>query len=320
MKKILSLFLVLTVLIACVACGKTESVSKDSTTTTESTTESSTTNTTESTTKESTTEIVSENESTTIVEKSTTKPQEEETTKENTNSKPTEKPSTPTTKPTEKPTSKPTNPPTNPPTIPTEKPTEKPTPTKPSTSKPYFVSLEIVSVKRIQNFYVDGMHVLDRIYGKNKCLQYGDTVELRVNMSDGGSSGFEVVQVSAGTYTVNGNIITIKINQRDPSIMIDVLTVDKNGKQTYGTKEIKIYHSSEIDDDDAIVSYAEARGLRLLNGGNEEYFVHYKVKIPGNSNWHSQAFAAIDKCVNAGCKSYCYQVVPQDAFTISAYK
>ncbi len=317
MKKVLSIFLILTILIACVACGKTESVSKDSTITTESTTESSTTNTTESTTKESTTEIVSENESTTIVEESTTKPQEEETTKENTNTKPTEKPSTPTT---EKPTSKPTTPTTRPTEKPTTKPTEKPTTTKPSASKPYFVSLEIVSVKRIQNFQVDGMHVLDRIYGKNKCLQYGDTIELRVNMSDGGSSGFKVVQVSAGTYTVNGNIITIKINQRDPGIVIDVLTVDKNGKQTYGTKEIKIHHSSEISDDEAIRSYAEERGLQLLNGTNEEDFVHYKVKIPGNSNWHSQAFAAIDKCVNAGCTRYTYQVVPQDAFEIGAYK
>jgi predicted small lipoprotein YifL len=306
MKKILSSILVLILLFTCVACGKTEPTNADSTTTTESTTESTTKD-------ESTTESVSEDESTTVVEESTTKAQnEEETTKKNDTT--TTNKSESTTKKTETTTKK------------TETTTKKPsantttTTTKPSASKPYFVSLEIVSIKRVQNFYVDGMHVLDRIYGKNKCLQYGDTLELRVNMSDGGSSGFKVVQVSAGTYTVKGNIISITINQRDPAVMIDVLTVDKNGEQIYGTKEIKIHHSSNISDDEAIRSYAEARGLQLLNGTNEEHFVHYKVKIPGNSNWHSQAFAAIDKCVNAGCTRYCYQVVPQDAFEIQAYK
>ena len=73
MKKFLSIFLVLTILITCVACGKTEPTNADSTTTTESTTESTTKD-------ESTTESVSEDESTTVVEESTTKAQNEEET------------------------------------------------------------------------------------------------------------------------------------------------------------------------------------------------------------------------------------------------
>ena len=145
MKKFLSLILILTLMFSCVACGKTEPINTDSTTTTKSTIE----NTAESTTKdESTTEDVSESESTTVVEEITTKVQnEEETTKKNTST--TEKPSSTkkpetTTKKTESTTKKPS---ANTTTT-TTKPTSTTTTTKPTNSTVSVVtSSDITKIK-----------------------------------------------------------------------------------------------------------------------------------------------------------------------------
>ena len=138
MKKFLSLILVLTLMFSCVACGKSEPVNTDSTTTTESTTE----NTTESTTvEESTTENVSEEESTTVVEESTTKVQnEEETTKKN-DTTTTTKPKETTTKKAETTTKKPS---ANTTTTTTKPSTTKPTSTT-TTTKPTNPTVSVVT-------------------------------------------------------------------------------------------------------------------------------------------------------------------------------
>ncbi len=310
MKKFLSAFLVLTLLFTCVACGKTEPTNTDSTTTTEATTESTTKYTTDG---ETTTESISEKENTTK-EESTTKSEKEDTTKKNTTT--TEKASS-TKKPENNTTVKPnTNPTTTQKPSTTEKTTQKPS----TTEKPYFVSLELISIERAEKFNIDGMHALDRIYGKNQCFQYGDTVKFRVNMSDGGT-GFSVYEKDSCTTSVSGNIITAKITAcHGSSFLLQIKTKDKDGKTIKPYMRYKIWTFEDIDDDSVVREYARNKGLTLLNGCSEEAVKRYSVKIPGNSNWLSQALASIDNARSLGCTRYTYQIVYQDAFTMSAYK
>ena len=306
MKKFLSAFLVLTLLLTCVACGKSEPTNTDSTSTTENKTESTTNHTTdgetttESTTEENTTETESEN---------TTKVQKEENTKENSNSKPTEKPSS-TKKPetTTKTNSKPTT-------------TQKPS----STSKPYFVSMELVSVDRYSKLYVNGVHVLDKIYGKNTCFQKGDVITYKINMSDGGKTGFKLK--SSGWLcdaSLNGNLLTVKINGTDGVADVRVIVDTKNGTEIV-KKEFPLYYDSDnldnfLSQELLIREYARVKGFKLLNGCDEENYKRYVVKIPGNNNWFSEAFASIDEAKRLGYTRYCYQLVPQDAFAMMVYK
>ena len=299
MKKFLSAFLILILLFTCVACGKTDSANTDSTITTESTTENKTESTTNHTTDgETTTESTTEENTTETESKNTTKVQKEENTKENSNTKPTEKPSNPTTeKPTEKPTSKPTNP--------TTKPTEKPTTTEPSTSKPYFVSMDVVSVNRPNSFTVNGTHILDKIYGKNAVLQNGDTITYKMNMSDGGTTGFKLSYKKNCSVTTNGNIITVKVNGAAWSDAIVEFKVDTKTGSEIVRKAVGIYGvegdlGTSASVQGLIREYASAKGMILLNGTEDEPVLDYRVKIPGNSNWKSEVFETIDKCANSG--------------------
>lgn len=301
MKKFLSAFLVLTLLLTCVACGKSEPVNTDSTTTTESTTNHTTDGekTTESTTEENTTETKNEN---------TTKVQKEENTKENSNTKPTEKPSS-TKKPetTTKTNSKPTT-------------TQKPS----STSKPYFVSMDVYSVDRPNSFTVNGTHILDKIYGKNTMFQNGDTITYKINMSDGGTTGFKVKYTMKCSTTISGNLVKVKVTGSEYDDFSFAITVDtKNGTETI-VKNFAIYSvNNRLDTEEGmnalIKDYASSKGMILLNGSDTEPVLDYSVKVPGNSNWKSEVFATIDKCANSGYKKYCYQLVPQDAFQISMH-
>ena len=308
MKKFLSAFLVLTLLFTCVACGKTEPTNADSTTTTESSTESTTNHTTDG-------EIITES---TTEENTPTKEENTTTVTGGTISKPidTTKPSTPTTKPTEKPTGKPTNP--------TNKPTENPT-EKPTTTKPYFVSMDVYSVDRPNSFTVNGTHILDKIYGKNTMFQNGDTITYKINMSDGGTTGFKVKYTMKCSATISGNLVKVKITGSEYDDFSFAITVDtKNGTETI-VKNFAIYSvNNRLDTAEGmnalIKDYARSKGMTLLNGTEDEPVLIYSVKIPGNSNWKSEVFATIDKCANSGYKKYCYQLVTQDAFQITMHK
>ncbi len=318
MKKIISSFLIFALLLTCVACGKTEPKKTDSTTTTESTTENKTESTTthttdgetttESTTKENTTETKNEN---------TTKVQKEENTKENTNSKPTETPSNPTTEKT-------TSTPSTPTTKSTEASTEEPA-TQPSASKPFFVSMDVVNVDRPNSFTVNGTHILDKIYGKNTMFQNGDTITYKINMSDGGTTGFKVKYTMKCSATISGNLVKVKVTGSEYDDFSFAITVDtKNGTETI-VKNFAIYSvNNRLDTAEGmnalIKDYARSKGMTLLNGSNDAPVLTYNVKIPGNSNWKSEVFETIDKCANSGYKKYCYQLVTQDAFQITMHK
>lgn len=284
MKKFLSAFLVLTLLFTCVACGKTEPTNTDSTSTTENKTESTTNHTTDG---ETTTESTTEENTTETENENTTKVQKEENTKENPNTKPTEKPSNPTT-------------------------------------KPYFVSMDVYSVDRPNSFTVNGTHILDKIYGKNTYFQNGDTITYKVNMSDGGTTGFKVKYTMKCSATISGNLIKVKITGAKYDDVSFAITVDtKNGTETI-VKNFVVYSvSGRLDTgvgmESLIESYAAQKGLILLNGSDTEPVLDYSVKVPGNSNWKSEVFSTIDKCANSGYKKYCYQLVMQDAFQITMH-
>lgn len=341
MKKMLSLILAIVLMfVCCVGCDKkTDGETTENTTVVESVTGETVNATDGETDVTDEVEKSEENEvtedSTTANTEDTTEVSEENTTKPNgTNpsTKPSEKPSNnsgnakpSTPKPSNPTTEKPTNKPTEKPTEkPTSKPTEKPTPTKPSASKPYFVSMDVVSVNRPNSFTVNGTHILDKIYGKNAVLQNGDTITYKMNMSDGGTTGFKLSYKKNCSVTTNGNIITVKVNGAAWSDAIVEFTVDtKTGsekvRKTMGIHSITGSLGTAAAVDCLIQEYAISKGMILLNGTEDEPVLNYKVKVPGNSNWKSEVFVTIDKCVNSGYKKYCYQLVPQDAFSISMY-
>lgn len=164
------------------------------------------------------------------------------------------------------------------------------------------------------------MHVLDKIYGKNQCFQYGDVVKFRINMSDGGS-GFSIYVTDGCTTSVSGNVVTAKITGLyGTSFFLQISTKDKNGNEIKPYVRYKIWSCENVTDNDVVREYAKEKGLTLLNGCSEEAFKEYNIKIPGNPNWLSQALAAIDDARKNGCTKYTYQIVYQDAFDMGAYK
>lgn len=84
----------------------------------------------------------------------------------------------------------------------------------PKVNVPYFVKIEMVSCERPNSVYLsDGTQALDKIYGKYKAAQVGDTYTYRIVMSDGGTTGFTVRndrEIDAD-MTVNGNLVTMTV-------------------------------------------------------------------------------------------------------------
>lgn len=342
MKKLIVCLIMVCVIFSMTACGSEEKevVTNPSETTVTSTETSDEVNVTESPNTEKV-----ENTETTVTEPTTqesTSNKNEGNTNSNSNSgngtsnkpsKPNTNENTESQKPSSKPSSggnttvKPTTPakPTTKPTTPATKPTTKPTTpaTKPAETKPYFVSLEYVSETRPNTFYVDGMDVLSRIYGKSHyAYQTGDTITYKVNMSDGKNKGFKIAETFGCDAKISGNNVIITINGRASSASVDLLVNTKNGEDYVRIGTLKVYKTSdnlEYHHDYLVQIYAENIGLNWVNGGNVDKYERRVIKIPGNSNWFSQALNAMDELKSMGYKNYTYQIVYQDAFAISAY-
>ena len=113
------------------------------------------------------------------------------------------------------------------------------------------------------------MHVLDKIYGKNQCFQYGDVVKFRINMSDGGS-GFSIYVTDGCTTSVSGNVVTAKITGLyGTSFFLQISTKDKNGNEIKPYVRYKIWSCENVTDNDVVREYAKEKGLTLLNGCSE---------------------------------------------------
>ena len=242
--------------------------------------------------------------------KPTSKPNNSTTKPNGSTTKPTVKPTTPTTKPTSKPTPKPTTPATKPTTKPTT-PTTKPT----TPEKPYFVSLEYVSETRPNTFYVDGMDVLTRVYGKaHYAYQTGDTVTYKVNMSDGGNKGFEIYDTFGCDAKISGNKIIVTINGRANSASVEVRVQTKNGYENKCICDLRVYKPTENLDyhrDFLARIYGENIGMEWVNGyTNHESGIFERVAP-------NEMFNTMDKLKHMGCTKFDCQTDSTE-FQISA--
>ncbi len=356
MKKVISLILVLVMLFALVGCNN----KKDTTTTDEKTNVSTTIANEDVTYSEDSDVALDDNiDESNVVDETLgetktpiTENDDEKvnvSTENSNNSKPSEKPTTSNTKPsvkptqpdTQKPTPKPTQPsvkPTTPstkPTTPSTKPTQpkptQPKPTQPSTKpttpstteKPYFVSLELIKTDRPNSYNVDGMPVLDRVFGKNTCFQKGDTLTYKVNMSNGGNTGFKLVGYEYCSVKINGNIITMKITAVDTYAAFR-LKVDTKTGTTEITEKVKAYWWDGKLNKDAptrqlIEDYAYKKGLTRIDGQPNAYD-GCVIEIPGNPDWFSELLAFMDRVEKAGCTKYTYQYIGGYSVDIGAYK
>ena len=324
MKKLIVCLIMVCVIFSMTACGSEEKevVTNPSETTVTSTETSDEVNVTESPNTEKV-----ENTETTVTEPTTqesTSNKNEGNTNSNSNSgngtsnkpsKPNTNENTESQKPSSKPSSggnttvKPTTPakPTTKPTTPATKPTTKPTTpaTKPAETKPYFVSLEYVSETRPNTFYVDGMDVLSRVYGKSHyAYQTGDTITYRVNMSDGGKKGFKIYETYGCNAKISGNNIIVTITGNKSSASVDLLVNTKNGEDYVRIGTLKVYKTSnnlENFRSDLVRIYAENIGLNWVNGytnPNGEFRT-----VPLND-----MFNTMDELKNMGCTKFNYQI------------
>ena len=328
MKKLIVCLIMVCVIFSMTACGSEEKevVTNPSETTVTSTETSDEVNVTESPNTEKV-----ENTETTVTEPTTqesTSNKNEGNTNSNSNSgngtsnkpsKPNTNENTESQKPSSKPSSggnttvKPTTPakPTTKPTTPATKPTTKPTTpaTKPAETKPYFVSLEYVSETRPNTFYVDGMDVLTRVYGKaHYAYQTGDTVTYKVNMSDGGNKGFEIYDTFGCDAKISGNKIIVTINGRANSASVEVRVQTKNGYENKCICDLRVYKPTENLDyhrDALAIIYGENIGMEWVNGytnSNGEFRT-----VPLNN-----MFNTMDELKNMGCTKFNYQIGSTD--------
>ena len=326
MKKLIVCLIMVCVIFSMTACGSEEKevVTNPSETTVTSTETSDEVNVTESPNTEKV-----ENTETTVTEPTTqesTSNKNEGNTNSNSNSgngtsnkpsKPNTNENTESQKPSSKPSSggnttvKPTTPakPTTKPTTPATKPTTKPTTpaTKPAETKPYFVSLEYVSETRPNTFYVDGMDVLTRVYGKaHYAYQTGDTVTYKVNMSDGGNKGFEIYDTFGCNAKISGKNIIITINGTASTASVKLNVNTKNGSEikrigtfrTYvaaGSNLLSNYYS------DLVRTYAENIGLTWVSGYTNSNGEFRTVPL-------DNMFNTMDELKNMGCTKFNYQI------------
>lgn len=145
---------------------------------------------------------------------------------------------------------------------------------------PYYISHEVVSTSRPKAFYIDGVDMLTAMFGENKAFQTGDSIIYKINLSDGGSNGFEIIGTSGCTATVSGNKVTVKITGEYPSAEWTFTVYDKNGNKQTMTERYKrvVQHSGNLETIngimvDLLVAYAHEKygiegnqGLRPEDG------------------------------------------------------
>lgn len=321
MKKLIVCLIMVCVIFSMTACGSEEKevVTNPSETTVTSTETSDEVNVTESPNTEKV-----ENTETTVTEPTTqesTSNKNEGNTNSNSNSgngtsnkpsKPNTNENTESQKPSSKPSSggnttvKPTTPakPTTKPTTPATKPTTKPTTpaTKPAETKPYFVSLEYVSETRPNTFYVDGMDVLTRVYGKaHYAYQTGDTVTYKVNMSDGGNKGFEIYSTHGCSAKISGKNVIVSINGTANTASVRLLVDTKSGEEEIRIGTFRVYKPTENLDYhrySLAIIYGENIGLEWVNGyTNHESGIFERVAP-------NEMFNTMDKLKNMGCTKF----------------
>ena len=374
MKRKIALLLTVILLLSMSACGNNNTETTDDTmqatqqTDTLQTTEPANGSTTENTEPEATAGDTTPDPTTTPttpVEGNTTTPTTTEP--DATESAPTERPTepTPTTpvvptptepKPTVPTEPKPTEPkPTEPtPTIPaptepkptapapTEPAPTVPTPTEPKptepVAKPYIIGLEVVSSNMPNAYYCsNGQDLLSRMYGgKNKAFQTGDSVTIRVNMSDGGSD-FKISSYKGCTITQNGNLVTLNIDGSNQRANVSIEAYNESGRKVSKTIGFAVVRckGSILENWSCIYvelkNYAVRIGLTWVNNGSDmtgythddesKSITGYTVKgaddfvsIPGNSRWIEKALWVLDTYKSMGLTRVKFSVVLANGF------
>ena len=181
---------------------------------------------------------------------------------------------------------------------------------------PYFVSLEYVSETRPNTFYVDGTDVLSRVYGKpHYAYQKGDTITYRINMSDGGSKGFDIAETFGCNAKISGKNVIITISGSADSASVGISVNTKNGTKNVWIEEIEVFVPSGdrplANYRSALVKvYASNIGLKWVNG--------YNVHSGGEQKIVSldDMFNVMDEAKNNGCTKYDYSVDTNEFYII----
>ncbi len=131
---------------------------------------------------------------------------------------------------------------------------------------PYYVSHEIVSKTLPNAHYIGGVDLLSKLFGENNAFQTGDTIVYKINMSDGSANGFELLDTSGCTVTINGNMATVKITGDFSRAEWALKTTDKNGaeKTVLVSYDYILRFAGNIVDahqvaDDVFIDYARAK-------------------------------------------------------------
>lgn len=220
-------------------------------------------------------------------------------------------------------------------TVPT--PTE-PKPTEP-VAKPYIIGLEVVSSNMPNAYYCsNGQDLLSRMYGgKNKAFQTGDSVTIRVNMSDGGND-FTIRKYAGCTITSqNGNLIKLTFDGSNSRANIFIDAYNESGKKV--SKSIGftvVRYRGKITEDWTTIyvelkNYAMRIGLTWVNNGSDmtgythddesKSITGYTMKmsddfvpIPGNSRWIEKALWVLDTYKSMGFTRVHLSVVLANGF------
>lgn len=340
MKRILALILSVTMIFVLVACNSSSNTSSNIDTSGQSQIISSEGKTSELTDSEDTettdTEVSSDGETDTPSTRpqSTERPSNSTT---NNNGSTNSKPSTSTSKPSSNNTANNNSNSTN----------NNSTTTAPAES-PYFVKLEYVSRTYAYPYYIDGVNLVNRLYG-DKYMQLNDTVTYRIVMSDGGNTGFELFDTIGSEAKISGNLIIMKATDRRSSIgqaSFCIKTKDKNGKTIY--EEI-MYHVVNEEGDITqsetgmyihLRDYALSKGLKYYNGNELTGYTakdetlsitNYNKKgaddcinikadivnqqwVFGNNNWVKEVLWVIDEYARMGFTKWSFDVIYLDGF------
>lgn len=219
----------------------------------------------------------------------------------------------------------------------------------PSKGEVYFEKFEYVSRTFAYPYYIDGKNLVNRLYG-DKCMQTNDTVTYRIVMSDGGTSGFKIIEKIGASISVDGNLVTISANGTDTEAGFIMKTNDKNGNTITKTLVYNVIQQAYCIVEDEVSmyvhlrDYAMSKGLKYYNGneltgytannetlsitnynkkGTDDY-VPIKAEIVngkyvfGNADWVKKALWVIDKYAEMGLKKWGFQIVYLDGFATIA--
>ena len=340
MKKLISILMVLVLLFVMCSCSNnkhsdSENIDNNIVETTDGDTNknnsinnSETTDSTENTETESaeSTEDVKDGDSDkTVGDKKDITNQNTENKKPTTNKTEDKKPSI-TEKPnqtTETPETKPNNKEDN------KTPSQNTTDNNVGSSKPYYVGFELVGIERkYTKVCVDGLNIIDKVYGKNRMLQNGDVVTYKIIMSDGGNTGFSLTKSPLfGEYvghsaTVEGNLIKVTANGSGSEVDVYIKVDAENGrqktinlgcfKQMSYTEDIS---KNEVLIENVLKDYGRNLGMEYVDGFSIGNNNNVFVDIPNNSDWLLEAIHSIEKWYKDGMKRFFIVVNFYEAFS-----